>query len=105
MQEVLQIVLIKKGYLYQLFSLRKDICTKCSHKEKVFLMWQYVAASSGIGEGDLSKLKYILEAVPEVMYICIDVANGYSEHFVQFVRDARKMFPSHTILVSYVAFG
>lgn len=65
----------------------------------LFVFFQYVAASSGIGEGDLVKLSQILEAVPEVSYICIDVANGYSEHFVQFVRDVRKKFPNHTIMV------
>ena len=61
---------------------------------------QHVAASSGTGEGDLQKLCDIIEAVPDLKYICIDVANGYSEHFVQFVRDVRKKFPKHTIMVS-----
>ena len=58
-----------------------------------------MAASSGTGEGDLKKLCDIIEVVPELKYICIDVANGYSEHFVQFVRDVRKKFPKHTIMV------
>ena len=61
---------------------------------------QLCAASSGIGDGDLAKLSQILEAVPEISYICIDVANGYSEHFVQFVRDVRRKYPNHTIMVS-----
>ena len=61
---------------------------------------QHVAASSGIGDGDLAKLSQILDAVPDISYICIDVANGYSEHFVQFVRDVRKKYPHHTIMVS-----
>lgn len=60
---------------------------------------QYVAASTGTGAGDLGKLKDILQAVPAITYICVDVANGYSEHFVQFVRDVRKEFPTHTIMV------
>ena len=58
-----------------------------------------MAASSGTGEGDLKKLCDIIEVVPDLKYICIDVANGYSEHFVQFVRDVRKKFPKHTIMV------
>lgn len=61
---------------------------------------QHVAASTGTGAGDLQKLKEILDAVPDIKYICVDVANGYSEHFVQFVRDCRKEFPKHTIMVS-----
>ena len=41
-------------------------------------------------------------AVPELRYICLDVANGYSEHFVDFVRKTREEFPSHTIMVGGV---
>ncbi|KAJ8307763.1 hypothetical protein KUTeg_014684 [Tegillarca granosa] len=65
----------------------------------------YVAASSGTSEGDLTKLVNILEAAPGVQYICVDVANGYSEHFVQFVRDVRKRFPKHTIMAGNVVTG
>merc|ERR1719422_656903 len=66
---------------------------------------QYVAASSGIAAGDMDKLSAILSAVPEINYICIDVANGYSEYFVQFVRDVRKRYPNHTILAGNVVTG
>jgi len=54
--------------------------------------------------GDLEKLKVILELVPEVRYICLDVANGYSEHFVEFVKQVREEFPLHTIMVSILYF-
>ena len=64
---------------------------------------QYVAVSSGSGEDDYTKLKAIVSAVPQLQYICLDVANGYSEHFVSFVRRTRKDFPDHTILVSGLA--
>ena len=47
----------------------------------------------------MKKLKLIAEAVPEISYICLDVANGYSEHFVDCVRKARRDFPEHTIVV------
>ncbi|XP_043382831.1 GMP reductase 2 isoform X3 [Chelonia mydas] len=59
---------------------------------------QHVAASSGTSPSDLEQLEKILEALPQVRYICLDVANGYSEHFVQFLRDVRKRFPDHTIM-------
>lgn len=62
-----------------------------------------VAVSSGSGEQDYVKLKLIVEAIPDVKYICLDVANGYSEHFVSLVRNARKDFPGHTIMVSFTA--
>uniref|UniRef100_A0A8C2ETC7 GMP reductase n=1 Tax=Cyprinus carpio TaxID=7962 RepID=A0A8C2ETC7_CYPCA len=44
---------------------------------------EHVAASSGSGAADLEKLCSILEAIPLIQYICLDVANGYSEHFVE----------------------
>lgn len=52
-----------------------------------------------MAKGDLEKLKSILEAVPEIEFICLDVANGYSEHFVAFVKLVREEFPEHTIMV------
>jgi hypothetical protein len=41
----------------------------------------------------------IINAIPELDYICVDVANGYSEHFVEFVRLVRREFPEKTIFV------
>ena len=61
---------------------------------------QNVSVSSGMRAGDLERLKLILDLVPEVQYICLDVANGYSEHFVEFVKQVRDQFPHHTIMVS-----
>lgn len=61
---------------------------------------QSVAVSTGTGETDFDRISAILAAVPELEYICVDVANGYSEHFVHFVKDVREKFPSHTIMVS-----
>lgn len=60
---------------------------------------QSVAVSTGTGEADFERISAILTAVPELEYICVDVANGYSEHFVHFVKDVREKFPSHTIMV------
>ncbi|XP_014778933.1 GMP reductase 2 [Octopus bimaculoides] len=64
-----------------------------------------IAASSGMAAGDLQKLESIIEAVPALRYICLDVANGYSEYFVQFLRDVRKKFPSHVIMAGNVVTG
>lgn len=60
---------------------------------------QHVAVSSGSGQSDLERLTSIIEAIPLIKYICLDVANGYSEHFVEFVKNVRAKFPSHTIMV------
>ncbi len=37
--------------------------------------------------------------------MCIDVANGYSEHFVQFVAKAREAWPQKTIIAGNVVTG
>ncbi|XP_078501066.1 GMP reductase 2 [Lissotriton helveticus] len=66
---------------------------------------QHVAASSGTGQADFEQLERILEAIPQVRYICLDVANGYSEHFVQHVKDVRARFPHHTIMAGNVVTG
>uniref|UniRef100_A0A8C2S5R0 GMP reductase n=1 Tax=Capra hircus TaxID=9925 RepID=A0A8C2S5R0_CAPHI len=66
---------------------------------------QHVAVSSGSGKNDLEKMSNILEAVPQVKFICLDVANGYSEHFVEFVKLVRSRFPEHTIMAGNVVTG
>ena len=63
---------------------------------------QHIAVSSGSGKNDLEKMSSILEAVPQVKFICLDVANGYSEHFVEFLKLVRARFPEHTIMVGMV---
>lgn len=64
-----------------------------------------VAASSGTGQNDFEKLSTILNEIPQIEYICLDVANGYSELFVEFVRQVRKTFPTHTIMAGNVVTG
>uniref|UniRef100_A0ABK0LEC7 GMP reductase n=1 Tax=Rattus norvegicus TaxID=10116 RepID=A0ABK0LEC7_RAT len=73
--------------------------------EMAVVMSQHVAVSSGSGQNDLEKMSLILEAVPQVKFICLDVANGYSEHFVEFVKLVRSKFPEHTIMAGNVVTG
>lgn len=60
----------------------------------------HVAVSSGTSLADYERMCSILNALPDVKYICIDVANGYSQHFVEYVRKVRVEYPHHTIIVS-----
>lgn len=60
----------------------------------------FVAASSGTADGDFENLSEILDNIAGVNLICLDVANGYSQHFVDYVAKVRKAFPKHTIMVS-----
>ncbi len=62
----------------------------------------YFAVSTGTSEKDFQKLLRIMNATPEVQFICIDVANGYSEHFADYVGKVRMQFPTHTIIAGNV---
>ncbi|QMS84633.1 GMP reductase [Candidatus Xianfuyuplasma coldseepsis] len=62
----------------------------------------YFAISTGIGKKDYSRLQQILRENPNFQFICIDVANGYSEAFGDFVSKVRKEFPKHTIIAGNV---
>jgi GMP reductase len=62
----------------------------------------YFAVSTGTSEQDFQRLRCIINATPEIEFICIDVANGYSEHFGDFVSKVRKQFPRHTIIAGNV---
>merc|ERR1712141_207454 len=91
-------------------------CHTCIHKYYTVDEWKnfadanketlpFIAASSGTAEGDFERLCDILENVPEVKFICLDVANGYSQFFVEYVEKVRKAFPTHTILAGNVVTG
>lgn len=65
----------------------------------------YIAVSTGIGMSDQAKLWEIFKEIPKLQFICIDVANGYSENFVNFVRETRKNFPEKVIIAGNVVTG
>jgi len=69
------------------------------------VLFNNLAISSGMASKDFDNLKSVIDAVPELSYICLDVANGYSEHFVNFIRKVREEFPSHTIFAGNVVTG
>jgi len=65
----------------------------------------YLALSTGIGEKDMDKMDKILAAIPQIKFICMDVANGYAEYFVSCVRKVRGKYPKHTIMAGNVVTG
>ena len=65
----------------------------------------HIAVSTGTGSNDGKKLKLIFEKHPKLRFICIDVANGYSEHFVKFVEQTRAQFPDKVIIAGNVVTG
>lgn len=59
---------------------------------------QNIAVSTGTSEADFQKTKDILQLNNSIGFICIDVANGYAEAFVEFVKKARREWPEKTIM-------
>ena len=64
-----------------------------------------IIISSGTSDEDFKKITTILTKYKEIVNICLDIANGYSEHFVDYVKKIRKNFPNHTIIAGNVVTG
>jgi len=63
----------------------------------------YVAYSMGITDADHEKFRNVYEQVGDkVKYVCIDVANGYSERFLGFVRQFRELYSNVVIIAGNV---
>ena len=73
-----------------------------NYGEEVF---DHIAVSTGTSEHDEQKIKALMDAHPGLKFICIDVANGYSEHFVHFVKKMRDHFPDKVIMAGNVVTG
>lgn len=67
--------------------------------------FNYIAVSTGIGKQDSEKLGKIFRLNPLLKFICIDVANGYSEYFVEFVKHTREQYPDKVIIAGNVVTG
>jgi GMP reductase len=59
----------------------------------------------GIGKADYEKFTAVMARAESVEYVCIDVANGYNESFVHFVKKVRGNFPHLTIMAGNVVTG
>jgi GMP reductase len=64
-----------------------------------------IAISSGTTTADAKKLDLILKENTSLRFICIDVANGYSEKFVAFVKATRNKYPGKVIMAGNVVTG
>jgi len=64
---------------------------------------EHVAMSIGITEVDEHKFRSVYEMTDgKLKYVCIDVANGYTERFVDFVRDFRNQYSDIVIIAGNV---
>ena len=60
------------------------------------------AVSTGTSERDFQRLSRIINEYDAIKFICIDVANGYSETFGEYVQDVREAWPDKTIIAGNV---
>ena len=62
-----------------------------------------VAMSIGTSESDYNKLLQVKKEVEHrLKYVCMDIANGYSDHFAAHVRKVREEFPDLVIIAGNV---
>ena len=62
--------------------------------------------SLGIGEHDWQTFREVMAAAPgAIRYVCIDVANGYTEAFVAFVKKVRETYPDIVLMAGNVVTG
>ena len=68
-----------------------------------YLRTNHVAMSIGISDSDHDKFRNVYEqSDSSLKYVCIDVANGYSERFANFVREFRQLYPNIVIIAGNV---
>ncbi|MBW2503707.1 MAG: GMP reductase [Deltaproteobacteria bacterium] len=73
-----------------------------SQDEAVF---DRIMVSTGVSEQDFSQLAQTIDQHPSLQFICVDVANGYAESFVEYVAKVRQQFPDKTIIAGNVVTG
>jgi len=64
-----------------------------------------IMISTGTSGADFDKLCKIMRKHHKLDFICVDVANGYAETFVDYVRKVRDAFPDKTIVAGNVVTG
>ena len=67
---------------------------------------EYVAMSIGISNEDHEKFRMVYEQVGnKLRYVCIDIANGYSQRFASFVKEFRQLYAEIIIIAGNVVTG
>ena len=65
--------------------------------------YEYCIVSTGISDQDYEKTCSILNEIPQLKWICIDIANGYIPNMVTFCKKMREKYPKHIIIAGNVA--
>ena len=75
------------------------IIKRCSYIKSIY---PHLALSTGTGDKDFKRIQEILRNYSFFQFICIDIANGYSDHFSKFVKSIREKYPTKTIIAGNV---
>ena len=94
--------LVKTYNVEELVEFFNDIYTPLKRERS-----EYVAMSIGTSEADFDKLDKVYATLEpgKLKYVCMDIANGYSDHFAQRVRSVRDHFPNIVIIAGNVVTG
>lgn len=72
-----------------------------AHEDKDTLLDSF-AVSTGITELDQERIDATMKLSRSIRYVCIDVANGYSDRFLRYVSEFREKYPEVTIIAGNV---
>ncbi len=75
---------------------------KLNQYKKIKTIYKNIALSVGIKKEDFNMLDKLLKEFNFINFICIDVANGYSERFSKFIKSVREKYPTKTIIAGNV---
>ena len=75
---------------------------KLKQYKKIKKIYKNIALSIGIKKEDFTRLDELMKEFNFIKFICIDVANGYSERFSKFIKSVRDKYPTKTIIAGNV---
>ena len=75
---------------------------KIKQNKYIKKIYPNIALSVGIKKEDFENLDKVLKEFSFFKFICIDVANGYTEHFTNFIKSVRDKYPTKTIIAGNV---
>ena len=79
---------------HDLKTIKRNSSVKGIHKHLIL--------STGTSNEDYKRLNEIMKECSFFEFICIDIANGYSDHFSKFVSSVREKYPTKTIIAGNV---
>ena len=79
-----------------------DIYERLNTNPNKNMLVEHLAVSTGITDVDNERIEATLKWSRSIKYVCIDVANGYSEKFLDYVARFRERYPYITIIAGNV---